>query len=47
VADANYGKGGLEQWNFSSRSVRYIQVYCQKAPSLSGFSLFELEAYAP
>lgn len=47
VADANYGKGGLEQWNFSGRSVRYIQIYCQRASSLNGFSIVELEVYAP
>lgn len=47
VADANYGKGGLEQWNFSGRSVRYVQVYCQKAATTNGFAVYELEIYAP
>lgn len=47
VADANYGKGGLEQWSFSSRDVRYIMIYCQRASSYSGYAIYELEAYAP
>lgn len=47
VADANYGKGGLETWSFSGRNVRYIQIYCQRASSYNGFAIYELEAYAP
>lgn len=47
VADANYGKGGLETWSFTGRNVRYIQIYCQRASSYNGFAIYELEAYAP
>ena len=47
VVDANYGKGGMEEWTFSGRDVRYIMIYCQKPYSSNGYAVYELEAYAP
>ncbi len=46
VREQDEGRGGTETVTFSSRSARYVQLYCKKAERDSGFSVLELEVYA-
>jgi hypothetical protein len=47
VFSNTYGAGGMETRTFTARNARYVRIYCQEASSTSGFSLYELEVYAP
>ncbi len=45
VREQKEGRGGREEITFSSRSARYVRIYCNKADNDRGFSIYELEVY--
>jgi hypothetical protein len=47
VASMSYGVGGTETKTFTTRSARYVRINCQTAASSNGYSINELEVYAP
>lgn len=47
VFSTSYGVGGAETRTFTTRSARYVRINCQTASSSNGFSINELEVYAP
>jgi len=43
----SYGVGGAETRTFTTRTARYVRINCQTASSYNGYSINELEVYAP
>jgi hypothetical protein len=47
VYHTNAGKGNVETISFSSVEARYVRVYCIKRALQWGYSIYEIEIYAP
>lgn len=47
VAGTTTGNGGLAEWSFAARDARYVQIYSTRAASYNGYSIFEVEVFAP
>jgi hypothetical protein len=43
----SYGVGGAEERAFTARTARFVRINCQTASSYNGYSINELEVYAP
>jgi len=45
VYETESGSSGVKTITFSSRTTRYVRVYCSSAASSNGYSIYEFEVY--